>query len=414
MTNRKNISHRLLALILTCALLLTGCMGNNSSDSTADTSSSSSGTTTAQTTTSNTIEFETEKPSFDQLSDPDLARYMSDSVYNEVLNNIDSDKYFVENVESTYVSKEYIETLEFNSQKNVFFGYTLEELDKQFQGKRYVFTLGDDGKTTVKEFEEYHNEYLSAIKDVAIGAGVILFCVTVSAVSAGAGAPAISMIFAAGAKTGASMAISGGAIGAAANGIITGIKTGDMESAMKAAVSGGAQGFKIGAISGALMGGAREAVALHGATMNGLTMNEAAIIQKESKYPLDVIKEFRSMDQYNICKEANLTTKMVNNKTALVRNIDLNYVDDATGLTNMELMQQGKAAIDPVSKLPYELHHIGQKADSTLAILTKAEHMQNGNNKIWHVIEETKVHGPGNTWNTQRQIFWKAMAKSFS
>jgi hypothetical protein len=38
-------------------------------------------------------------------------------------------------------------------------------------------------------------------------------------------------------------------------------------------------------------------------------MDEAAILQREG-YPLDVIKEFRSMEQYNICKEAGLSQQM--------------------------------------------------------------------------------------------------------
>ena len=45
-------------------------------------------------------------------------------------------------------------------------------------------------------------------------------------------------------------------------------------------------------------------------------------------------------------------------------------------------------------------------------ILTKAEHMQGGNNKIWHILgEATEVHGAGNTWDLQRQQFWKQLAK---
>jgi len=107
-----------------------------------------------------------------------------------------------------------------------------------------------------------------------------------------------------------------------------------------------------------------------------------------------------------------LTAKMVNGKTALIRNIDLNFVEEATGMTNLQLMQQGKAAIDPISGLPYELHHIGQKVDSTLAILTKAEHIQNGNNKIWHVFgKASEAHAPGNTWDAQRIEFWKNLAQ---
>ncbi|NLE68606.1 MAG: hypothetical protein GX611_00300, partial [Clostridiales bacterium] len=226
--------------------------------------------------------------------------------------------------------------------------------------------------------------------------------------TAGAGAPAISLIFAASAKTGATMALSGAALGAASAGIITGLQTNDMDAALKAAALAGSEGFKWGAISGAVAGGASKAFALKGATTSGLSMNEVAIIQKESKLPLDVIKQFRTMEQYNICKDTGLVTKMINGKSALVRTIDLNLIDDF-GRTNLQRMQQGLSALDP-SGVPYELHHIGQKMDSTLAILTKAEHMQGGNNSIWHVFGEASEIDRS-VFAAQKTEFWKTMAK---
>ena len=356
--------------------------------------------------------FQTVIPEYSSLSDPALLNCVEDSVYAELVNNLD-DGYFVQNISAVYVSKEYLEELSYNSQSNIFFGYTLAELDKQFQGTRYVFTLSDDGETAVEPFEEYDDTYERALKNVAVGSGVILICVTVSVVSGGVGAPAMSMIFAASAKTGTIMALSSGGIGAVASGIVTGGQTQDFDEAVKAAALAGSEGFKWGAISGAISGGASEAVALKGATLNGLTMDEAAILQREG-YPLDVIKEFKNMEQYNICKEAGLSPQMVNGNTALIRDIDLDFVDEM-GRTNLERMQQGLAALDPITGESYQLHHIGQKADSTLAILTKAEHMQGGNNSIWHELgEATKVHGPGNTWDAQRQAFWKALAASLS
>ncbi len=349
-------------------------------------------------------------PEFTGLDDTALLSYMEDTVYSELVASLNSEEYFVENVSAVYISKEYLEELSYNSQENIFFGYTLSEVDACFEGTRYVFTLGENGQTVVQPFEGYDDTYEQVLKNVAIGSGVILLCVTVSVVTAGAGAPAVSMIFAASAKTGLTMGLSSGAFGAIGAGIVTGVQTGDFDEAMKAAALAGSEGFKWGVISGAISGGATEAVALKGATMNGLTMNQAAIIQKESNYPLDVIKQFSNMEQYQICQNAGLSPHMVNGNTALIRNIDLNFVDDL-GRTNLQRMQQGLAPLDPTG-VSYELHHIGQHADSTLAILTKAEHMQGGNNKIWHILgEATEVHGAGNTWDLQRQQFWKQLAK---
>ena len=349
---------------------------------------------------------------FSGMNDPNLLRYTEDAIYENLVATLDSDEYFVENVSAVYISQEYIDELAYNSQANIYFGYTLQELAEQFQGKKYIFTLGDDGSTIVTEFEEYDDTYDRALKNVAIGTGVILVCVTVSLVTAGLGAPAVSMIFSVAAQSGTKMALSGGIMGGVAAGIVTGVQTGDMEEALKSAALVGSESFKWGAITGVISGGASEAIALKGATRSGLTMNEAATIQRESKYPLDVIKQFKSMDQYEICKNAGLYPVTVNGKTSLVRAIDLDYVDDF-GRTNLQRMKEGLAAIDPDSGLPYELHHIGQKTDSTLAILTKAEHMQGGNNSIWHEFgSASEVHNAANEalWNRQRQTFWRQLA----
>ncbi len=348
---------------------------------------------------------------FDGIEDDDLQRFIKDNVYAELLTEIDNEKYVIENIDTVYISKEYIEELEYNSKANVFFGYTLAELEEQFQGQKYVFTL-KDGETVAIPFEGYDDTFNKVLRNVAIGAGVILICITVSAVTAGAGAPAVSMIFAASAKTAGTMAISSGMISGVAAGVVEGVKTGDMDKALKAGALAGSEGFMWGAITGAIAGGAGEAIALKGATANGLTMNQVATIQKESGYPLDVIKGFKNMEQYNICKDAGLVPRMVDGKMALVRSIDLNYVSDS-GLTNLQLMQQGRAAIDPASNLPYELHHIGQDMDSTLAILSKAEHMQGGNNTIWHVLgEESQIDRKA--FSVIRENFWKTMAEALT
>lgn len=345
--------------------------------------------------------------SYQSLNNPELLRYVEDTVYTDLVADLDSSEYFVENVEAIYISKEYIEELEYNSKENIFFGYTLSELDEQFQGTRYIFTLGEDGTTTVVPFEEYDDTYDKVIKNVAIGTGVILVCVTVSVATGGA-APAVSMIFAASAKTGTAYALSSGVFSGVASAVVTGMQTKDFDAAIKAGMLNGSEAFKWGAVSGALAGGAGEAVALHGATLNGLTMNEAAVIQRESKYPLDVIKEFSSMDQYKICKDAGLKSRMIDGKTALVRNIDLTKVDEM-GRTNLQRMMEGLSPLDSTG-VPYELHHIGQKADSTLAILTKAEHRLGENHKIWHIFgEASKIDRAA--FDKQRAQFWIEMAK---
>ena len=237
---------------------------------------------------------------FRRMNDPRLREYIGDTLYTELVSELDSEEYFVSDIQTVYISQEYLDELAYNSKMNVYFGYSLADLDARFKGTRYIFTLGENNQTVVREFEAYDNVYDQMIANVAVGTGVILICVTVSAVTAGAGAPAVSMIFAVAAKTGTTCALSGAALGGISAGVVTGMKTGNMDEALKAAALGSTEGFKWGAITGAVSGGIGEGIALHGATLNGLTMNEAAIIQKESKLPLEFIKYMHSMDEYHL------------------------------------------------------------------------------------------------------------------
>lgn len=357
---------RLIALILVCALLA-GCTPQINNNNPFDNS-------TSETQQDQYTFDEDTTPQFVGLDDATLLTYMEDTVYNGLVTELDNEMYFVENVQAVYISKEYLEEVAYNSQENIYFGYTLAELDAYFQGTRYVFTLGEDGQTTVTEFQVYDDTYDQILKNVAIGTGVILICVTVSVVSGGLGAPAVSMIFASSAKTGAVMALSSGAFSGISAGIVTGIETGDFDEAMKAAALAGSEGFKWGAITGSIAGGAGEAVALKGATLNGLTMNEAALIQKESGYPLSVIKQFHSFDEYTVFKQAGLQAEVLGGNLSLVRSdIDLYNVVDEYGRNNFTRMSKGLNPIDS-SGNTFQWHHIGQNNDATLALLTATEH----------------------------------------
>lgn len=43
-----------------------------------------------------------------------------------------------------------------------------------------------------------------------------------------------------------------------------------------------------------------EYITLKGATSLGLTLNEVTTIQKESKYPVEIIKQFHTMEEYEV------------------------------------------------------------------------------------------------------------------
>lgn len=412
------VFKKTIALLLPLLLILSvlqGCTAKNN-----DSAESSENETAVEETVSTKLQNNNNDdiPKFESLSDPKLTAYMEDAVYAEVLNHLDTDKYIVENVQAVYISKEYLEEAAYNSKSNIYFGYTKDELDNQFAGTKYVFTLGDDGKTTVKEFEPYDDTYDKILLNVAIGTGVILVCVVLTVVTDGAGAPAVAAIFATSAKTGAIAAVSSALIGGTAAGVITGIETEDFDESIKAAALAGSDGYKWGAITGALTGGASEAIALKGATSGGLTMNQVAQIQKESKYPLDIIKQFKSMEEFNVYfNEAKLSTGMINGRTALLPKDTLNskgFLDfkskqpDGTEITNLQRMLNGNAPIDPVTNKALQLHHIGQKADGTLTVLTEPQHQDNS--KILHIAGKSSEIDRAAFAKT-REEFWKSAGK---
>lgn len=370
---------KLIAMIMMLVMITTGCFAQEAS----------------------TTEVE-----FDKLSDPSLLPYMEDAIYQAVIDNLGDGDYFVDNVSAIYISEEYLEELAFNSQSNIYFGFTLEELEKQFQGKKYVFTLSDTYETTVKEWEPYDDTMEKVIHNVAVGTGVILVCVTVSVVTGGVGATAVSMVFACAAKTGTICALSGGAIGATASGLVTLITTGDTDEALKAAALGGSEAFKWGAITGAISGGATEFMGLRGATLNGLNMNDAARIQKETKWPLDAIKNLHSVKESEVYVKAGLTpVHLSDGNWIFTKEIDWNLMDDM-GRTNIIRVRDYKLSPIDDTGMSYEVHHLGQKADGPLAMLTHAEHHNPDTYGIIHYAIEGKDITES-AWAAQRASFWR-------
>lgn len=452
---------RWIALFLACSIALVGCTQNTSAGSPA----METGEFVAETDGEHDLtEIDGQKAeeqvlSFDSLSDPKLLDYVEKTVYSGLSEELSGDEYVIENVSAVYISKEYLEEAAYNSQSNIWFGYTLEELNEQYAGVPYVFTLGDEGETVVVPFENYDDTYDTIIRNVAIGTGVILVCVTVSAVTAGMGAPAISMIFAASAKTGTIFAASSAAMSGIITTAITGIQTGDVKEAFKQGALSASESFKWGAIGGSLTGGAMELVTLKIAAKGGLTLDEVAIIMRNTDLPANFVKQIHSMEEYEelvriaqdgglalkdmaaICmstdyplevvklfkstkegliyyEQAGLVSETVGGETALICNIDLAYESELAGktVTNLERMRQGYAAIDPATGKALELHHIGQNVNSPLAVLTERVHREGENYGILHdvnIADGTGVHAliSDSQWAAQRQKFWKALAE---
>ena len=435
---------RIIAVLLAGVLLLTGCASNRSVEPTSEkaneevVSSSADGGYSTKADEQNTASVDdglihvvvgddeipddedyNYKPEFTSLNDKALMTYVEDAVFSELASTLNSDEYYIEKVSAVYISQEYIDEITYNSKSNVYFGYTLEEINAQFQGTRYVFTLGEDGDTVVQPFEAYDDTYEQIIKNVAIGTGVILVCVAVSIVTAGAGAPAVSLIFQTAAKTGTIMALSSSAIGGISAGVVTGIQTGDMSEALKAAELSASEGFKWGAITGVITGGVGEGIKyakamkdLRGVPLN-ISTQEAAAIQMQTGYPAEVISQFHTMEEFKVFQKAGLHAQMINGKMALVRSdIDLRNIVDEMGRNNLVRMQEGLSpiGIDGAGNVfKYELHHVGQEADGVLAILTNAEHKDAALHGFKAISDINRPE-----FGTLRKHFWKTMAKLFA
>ncbi len=354
-------------------------------------------------------------PEFRGMNDPSLLPYMEDALYDGLLTALDGGDYAVEDVRAVYISQEYLDELAYNSQVNLFFGYTIAELDAQFEGTRYVFMLDEHNETGVKPFEAHEDDtYARVLKNVAIGAGVILICVTVSVLSA-PGAPAVSLIFACAAKTGTALAMKGGAMGFLSAGVLTYLQTGNLEKAFDAGLLKGSEGFKWGAIGGSLVGGAAMTKYLSDLSRSTVfNLNEIALIQQDGRYSLDFIRSLRSMDEYNIYKNAGLVERRLETgeRVLLPKGFNFDFVDPHTKMTNLELMANGYNPVD-AEGIKYEWHHVGQKTDSPLALLTKAQH--HDNHGILHLNGElSEVHTPGNekAWTQLRKMINRTLSSA--
>lgn len=357
---------------------------------------------------------------FNGPSDVNFLQYVKDATYAEAIKKLDSDKYVVENVEVTYISPEYIAELEYNSKANIYFGHTEEDLAKQFDGEQVVFTMDDKGQTSVEKFvpngKGLDPAYKKALIKTGIGVGVILVCVVVSIATEGA-APAVAAVFAFSAKSAAIGAAISGTTGGVLSGVVEGFRNKNFDRAAKAAAESAGDGIMWGSIFSAISGGISELRFLSKLSKaTKISMNDIAIIQKESALPIEVIKNLNSMKEYNVLKDAKLklTEMKVKGDTRpfLLRNdIDWNFIHPDTispknpnGLTNLQLALNGKAPYAP-SGIKYQIHHVGQhNSNGVYAILTDAEH------KAIPTFKGSGVEH-GASWNAFREDFWKQIGK---
>lgn len=364
------LARRFIAILLSAAMtvMLAGCGNENigstsggseaSGQASSEEDSAASGQSSAEDAgaSSDQPSSDATTPEFANLDDPKLLRYMEDSVYSDLESELGED-YVIENVTAAYVpfvSDEYKQELEYNSKKNIYFGYTLSELDQQFQGTRYVFTTDGDGNTEAKKFEAYDNSYDQAMENVAVGAGVIVLCVTVSAVSGGVGAAPICAVFTAAAKTGTVAAASSGALSGVVAGAAKAYETGgDMKAAAKEAALKGSEGFKWGAIIGALAGGVGEMNALRNPS-NAVKSVEGRVttatpIPTPRESEIAALNKYGGREQVSYLngKEVAYGTKG-STKPDIVRNVDGKL--EAIEVKNYDLKNNAKAMFNELER----------------------------------------------------------------
>ena len=98
-----------------------------------------------------------DKIDYKSLDDSNLQNLMMENIYSGLEANLSSDDYVVKSIAMTYISKEYIEELNYNNKSNIYFGFTLFELANMFQDKKYVFTVND------KNEYNYHLIYILSL-----------------------------------------------------------------------------------------------------------------------------------------------------------------------------------------------------------------------------------------------------------
>lgn len=259
----RKICNKTLIMMLIVSILVCGCTQNKM----------------------NNVSNEIERLKFTGLDDENLHDYVLETLYSGIDSNFTTDDYQIQEITTIYLSKEYLEELDYNSKSNLYFGYTLSELASKFNGKKYVFEVDENNQTTVVEFKDYENNYKKMIKNVLIGTGVILICATVSLATGGT----VSIIFAASAKTATEFAVSSAALSGIISSAIEYYKTGNIEKSLEKGALNASESFKWGAIIGGVTGGITETITQISAakdlkSLNAMERGTKSEVRAQSKY----------------------------------------------------------------------------------------------------------------------------------
>lgn len=323
---------------------------------------------------------------FASLSDPQFLAQLKKQLAEDLQQRLDGETYKIEDISVRYISKEHLEELQLNAAENRYFGYTRSELDTLFQGKKYIFTLGDDGKTRVEEFTLYDDTYDKMLKNVLIGTGVISVCAVVTIVTGGTGAPpmivAVHAVFAKATIGAVSAGAMSAVVGGGLEGMVEGVRTKDWKKARKAAALGATEGFKWGAISGAVAGGSAKLIQIKEYTRKGKTLEQAVRLAGNpslSDVPAALAHEVSWMKSVpawlSQCAQAvSCSLQTVGGKKAFIQGISCaTIVPVGMGLTNAQRLVQGATPFAPTGE-EYDLYRMGKGKDALFMMLTETQY----------------------------------------
>lgn len=112
------------------------------------------------------------------------------------------------------------------------------------------------------------------------------------------------------------------------------------------------------------------------------------LIIEETGWSQEIVDKIENYEQFEIYSNANLTEATINGKKCLIKKIDMEYIDEKTGLTNRELMEKGRSPYDSKTGEKIELHHMGQDANGPFAELNENSEHGNGNHSKLHLEKD--------------------------
>lgn len=151
-----------------------------------------------------------------------------------------------------------------------------------------------------------------------------------------------------------------------------------------------------------------------GIPQGGLSKEQKSRIKKETGWSDEIIDRIQNWEQYEIYKNAGLHEENVNGRPCLLKDIDMDYIDEKTGMSNRELMEKGRSPIDAKTGEKIELHHIGQEFDSPFAELCENSEHGDGNHRTLHTKNEDSWRNDQDQYNQyqrEKKEHWKTRAQ---